>query len=249
MNDSTEPPSGGPTAPADAPVAPPEPPVTLAYARPRSWVGPAIAFVFMALGAALGGRLAIESMVFGLCALALVLALVWDNRRPGRRARPLACAFVAWTLGFLLPQALAPRPRWRRSPPPGPRVICLTRLKGIGNAIEMYRMDNADAWPNDLHALVAAAHLDARTLECPRDRTPGGPDYFYTPPAGAPNETSPSFETTILACDYRRNHRGSRSVLFADNHVERVDESDFQSLLALPENADFAAALRAAEGP
>ena len=72
-------------------------------------------------------------------ALALVLALVWDNRRPGRRARPLACAFVAWTLGFLLPQALAPRPRWRRSPPPGPRVICLTRLKGIGNAIDARR--------------------------------------------------------------------------------------------------------------
>jgi len=38
-------------------------------------------------------------------------------------------------------------------------------------------------------------------------------------------------------------------VVFLDGHIERLKDSDFQALLALPENAAFASALRAAEGP
>ncbi|NLF30419.1 MAG: DUF4190 domain-containing protein [Planctomycetes bacterium] len=128
-------------------------------------------------------------------------------------------------------------------------MFCSQRLLATGAAVTLYRNDNSGAFPPDLTALVAAGHIDARQLHCAAT-PPGGVDYFYTPRPPLPSGAgTPKGSTTILACDFRNNHRRHRGVVFLDGHIERLKDSDFQALLALPENAAFASALRAAEGP
>ena len=172
-----------------------------------------------------------------------VLILVATFNRVGQRATGYVIG--GWVLGLALLLVMAPgksaEVTFRR------RTLCMTRLKNIGNAVAFYRMDNAEAYPPDLRALIATNHLRPRELECPGDTGPGGLDYFYVHP-GTPPHAPPS-DTAILACDFRRNHRGRRNVLFHGLHVEGLTERKFRARLAQPENAAFAAALRAAEGP
>ncbi|NLF31421.1 MAG: hypothetical protein GX591_11125 [Planctomycetes bacterium] len=194
---------------------------------------------------------ALVAPVWLTVAVLIVLVLsVPFRRKPGRRLIPLAFILGVGMLAVLLGLAIQSSPR-RRSTAHSPVLYCMMRLRGIGNAIAIYGMEHADAWPPDLYALVLDYHVDERQLACPADAVRGGIDFFYIPPAWAGDPSPPPEDTTIIACDLKKNHAGgSRNVLFRNWQVRNyVRDPDFQSLLSRPENAAFAAALRAAEGP
>lgn len=128
------------------------------------------------------------------------------------------------------------------------RQQCRSNLAAIGSAITQYEMDHS-AYPPDFPTLNKAGYIGGTaTLQCPAHSQPGSTqwDYFYAPPAAnAPSQT-------LMVCDLRRNHKdeGGRNVYRADDYYsEWLSEKEFQTELARPENAAFAKALRAIEGP
>jgi hypothetical protein len=84
-----------------------------------------------------------------------------------------------------------------------------------------------------------------RDLTCPCADGPGM-GYFYLRP---PSIFKPRLPRQLVLCDFRDNHGpDNRGVLFADGSRSRCTDKEFQELLARPENATFAAALRQVEG-
>ncbi|MFW6065976.1 MAG: hypothetical protein ACOC9S_04075 [Planctomycetota bacterium] len=86
--------------------------------------------------------------------------------------------------------------------------------------------------------LIASGHL-----QCPSSSHDRQIDYFYHPPK------QDAYPGTLVVCDFRGNHDGYRNFVDAGGTVSQVSEDEFQELLKKPENADFARALREAEGP
>lgn len=123
-------------------------------------------------------------------------------------------------------------------------------LREVHNAAEQYQRRH-QALPPDLPTLVAermasgkpqVPWLGRKRCDPPTGRTY---DFLYMPPAAG---TPP---TTVVACDLRGNQEDdARFVLYADGRVSGLlSPAAFAAELARPENAAFAAALRAAEGP
>ena len=127
------------------------------------------------------------------------------------------------------------------------RTMCGSNLKTLGMNVAMYMADNNDVPPTGLNVLMnSQSMLQPRDLECPSANTPPGraPVFILFPSRG---DVPP---TTLIACDYRGNHADGRNVLYHNGMVTFVKtEAAFQAELAKPENAAFAAALRAKEGP
>ncbi|MGC9453347.1 MAG: hypothetical protein ACP5HU_00640 [Phycisphaerae bacterium] len=122
-------------------------------------------------------------------------------------------------------------------------ITCGANLRTIAEAANIYRTDYSDVWPGNLQVLIDEDLLGPDSIRCPLSQSPRESDYFYHPPA---DDASPM---TLLACDWRGNHRSGRNVVHANGKVRMVSEQEFQQLLKKPENADFARALREAEGP
>jgi len=123
---------------------------------------------------------------------------------------------------------------------------CRARLRLIHQALVRYERKYASRQAPTLQALSDEGLIRKAHLVCPaaEERAIG---YFYLPGESVPNDKPTN---TLRACDLRDNHGpGSRGVLLANGDVMRPDEEAFEELLALPENAAFAAALREAEGP
>ncbi|GAG08987.1 unnamed protein product, partial [marine sediment metagenome] len=86
--------------------------------------------------------------------------------------------------------------------------------------------------------------IPEESLQCPSVTIGRFCDYFYLQPEGG--ILAPS--GVIVICDLKDNHKGKgRNVCYSDADVEWLSEAEFQAKLALPENAKFAAALRAVE--
>ncbi len=120
------------------------------------------------------------------------------------------------------------------------KAMCVARLKGIGTAGAMYRVQRRDRAAPDLMILLEERYLVPKSLFCQGSSDPDG-GYFYWP-------TSRLLTGTMVACDKTGNHRTGRNVLFDDGRVQSLSYEDFADALAQPENADFAAAWRAFEG-
>ena len=147
----------------------------------------------------------------------------------------LCAAGLAVSLGAVPPVL---RWHWQRQ-----REACAARLGYVAAGIGMYR-DYSKRFPAALGDVAAMGAVAGIYLSCPgAGRSSRGSDYFYRPPADdAPAEA-------IMACDFRGNHRGGRNVLCRDGSVGWQSEAAFQAELAEPYNAEFAKALREAEGP
>ncbi|NLF31420.1 MAG: hypothetical protein GX591_11120 [Planctomycetes bacterium] len=244
MNDAAGHQDGVPKDNDDGQTPADDKPLLLAYATPMRLVR----ILPLALGALLSGFLLPTCAVFFSVLLTVVIVTVAVTNCPADKGRTLAAVAGAWVLGLacavvVLGSSYRPRPphRWER---------CLyTNMRGICWAIRAYRADHGGAFPADLSVMVTTRHLAARHLECPEDATPGNVDYFYIPPAWAADPTPPPTATAVIVCDLRKNNPGWRNVAFLNGHAGHFAESSFQALLARPENAAFAAALRAAEGP
>jgi len=158
----------------------------------------------------------------------------------------LAMAVIALPIIGMLAAVLVPT--LQRAKEQTNRVVCMSNLRSIGKNIVLYKGENEDKWPADFQTLITQYQASPRMFTCPCVRAGHRPagrtyDYFYFPPKHDDDMR------TIVACDFADNHRdGSRSVLFAVGYVKLVKPVAFQAELAQPENADFAKALRQAEG-
>ncbi|MFW6154969.1 MAG: hypothetical protein ACOC95_07130 [Planctomycetota bacterium] len=244
---------GGPGATAACPAcgttvqAPAAPPSAPAPGAPKSAGADGLAIAALVLGI-----LAVVP-VLGLLAVlpALIVSLVaLTKNRPGRgfAIAGLALSVAGGLMALLVISILLPA--LGRAKQMAKATICASHLQNIGQSVMIYQMDNRDTFPPDLSILSPEGYIDdPETLQCPAAPSSGGGGYFYVAPQMSA-ELMPSPSTTILACDRRGNHGDlGRNVLFADGHVELLREPEFQTLLGGRQNADFAAALRAAEGP
>ncbi len=207
-----------------------------------------------------GGGLATAALVLGLIGLipllgilpavaAVVLGLVSLLRRLPRSGCALAgtalgavgattsivVTGIALLVSVLMPVLSEARDQARRD-------TCETNIRSIKVGVRMHE-DRHGAPPANLDILVEQELLSREKLRCPAAEGRGYDDYFYHPPAdGAPPRT-------LIACDFRDNHNDRRHVLDYYGRVDWMTEQSFRELLERPENADFARALRKAEGP
>jgi len=98
-------------------------------------------------------------------------------------------------------------------------------------------------YPATLEALVSTDITDDDTLHCPaaaesRRRC----DYFYMRPGGGVYYHD---SKALMVCEFKAHHADERGIVFKSGVVARVSETEFQKLLARPENTEFAHALRA----
>jgi len=137
----------------------------------------------------------------------------------------------------------------------GDRAKCARNLEKIGQAYAVHAMLRRAAGgmefekPLTLGVLADSEYLPA-VARCPAAERRGAPahgkyDYFLFV-----GRSVRSGGRQVIACDFAGNHDGQRrNVLLADGTVHCLGEGEFQKLLTLPDNAEFANALRRAEGP
>jgi hypothetical protein len=195
--------------------------------------------------------LAIAAMVLGLCGLVpflgvlpalvgVVLGIVsLATARPGKGMA--ITGIVSGSLGLLFTFSSV----WMHAG--GSRTLanqsmCLSNLRSLGNAAEIYKNNNNYVPAANLNVLVLNHYASNALLKCPSKKSSTGVDYFYFPL----KDSAPY--TAFMACDLAGNHKDGRGVVTAGISAKFLSEKDFQAALTLPENTAFAAALKAAEG-
>ncbi|MCA9254362.1 MAG: hypothetical protein KDA33_01935 [Phycisphaerales bacterium] len=110
---------------------------------------------------------------------------------------------------------------------PHPRTACAGNLRGIGQAMYMYAMDEPDGmFPDDLQKAVDANYTLPKQLICP-EAPAGWTCYYYAP--GASMKSDPD---VVLMYEDPRNHDGKGgNVLFQDGHVVFVKFPEYQAIL------------------
>jgi len=123
------------------------------------------------------------------------------------------------------------------------RSICAENLKAISKQVAIYTVMHEEP-PADIDALIRQGASE-KMFECPSSPGTKKCDYFFHFP-----KEEPEVGSAIVGCDYQGNHPDGRSVLTYQGSVKFIKgEAAFQAELAEPQNAEFAEALRAAEGP
>ena len=221
-----------PPPPPSQPAPPTAPPAPQAPVRGSG----------MAVTALVLGILAIIPCLGWVCGLvAIILAIVvLATKRPGKG---MAIA------GLIIPIVLTPltlatlMPALGRAQELARRSQCGSNLNTIGKGMMIYMAEHEEA-PPDIDTLIRQGTSE-KTLKCPSAKGKRRCDYFFLFPKDEPDVGS-----TIVGCDFRGNHRDGRNVLTYMGSVKWIKgEAAFQAELALPHNAEFARALRAAEGP
>ena len=128
-------------------------------------------------------------------------------------------------------------------------TLCYENVGKIAKAIKKYQSHTHGQPPPSLSRLAedprAQAIMDPEDLACPATHSQTIA-YFYLP-------TRPAEEGTqkMLLCDFAGHHPLGRTVIFADPRPDRgvrmVMEKEFQTLLQLKVNEDFARELAAVE--
>ena len=219
-------------------------------------------------GAAVSGAIVgVAVAVFGLAspatwaatAVALLagLAVTWWVIR-ALLAVPFAKAVLAW-----LPTAwqvlLSPAVVLAIATPSATKAVgitdqsaCARQLSKIGQAVATCVASRA-TMGGRREPITLADALKQLPPDFPRrcpaakrqDRLAGRKQDYFVYASAWSNE-----KRQVIGCDLRGNHGdGTRTVLYADGCVHKRSEADFQAELAQPTNADFAKALRQAEGP
>ena len=212
-----------------------------------------------------GGGLATAALVFGICTLvpgiglvcgpvAIVLAIIALNKKTPNKG--FAVGGLALGAGVLFIQALLFSillPALSRARELAQETICLANMNGLGKGIILYQTENEGRYPPNLEVLAGPTGCPADTLKCPSAQSDRACDYFYIQPV---QERLPRGDfralpyDAVIACDMKGNHvEGNRAVLYSAGNCTRLTAEEFAAELRRPVNAEFAAALRAAEGP
>lgn len=133
--------------------------------------------------------------------------------------------------------------------------VCHKNLLALGEAIRSYEDRNGKP-PATLQDIVDDPHKEpsvkATIVLCAPDHG-NARQYFYRPARGLPPalvDNGQRHETqtkTLRLCDFKGNHPNGRYVQFINGYSQFVLESDFQELLKLSDNFDFAKELKAVE--
>lgn len=117
-------------------------------------------------------------------------------------------------------------------------------LAHIDDALRDYELRHNVPAPS-LSALAEGGYIEPEYLRSPADPE-GDIGYFYMPKRSAPARMNTD---ELRVCDYRDNFDGrGRAILTIDGSSRWVSEEQFQDLLQMDVNQDFAQALREAEG-
>jgi hypothetical protein len=109
------------------------------------------------------------------------------------------------------------------------KAVCKENLNMIGKALFAYTMDNNEAYPDTLQALIPVYIGTDEVFCCPNAAGPG-PHYGYI--GGVPGKVAGRLRSdTIIAYDLPGNHEGGRNVLLADVAVRWMDELTFMEQL------------------
>lgn len=114
---------------------------------------------------------------------------------------------------------------------------CSRNLRYIQYYLKSYSRTNL--MPQTLQVLVDRKQIKAEQLFCPA-RADEKRGYFYM----ARDLKKQQADTTIVLCDLHENHKNGRCVIMADWSTAWLTEQEFQELLKLPVNAEFADALK-----
>ena len=207
--------------------------------------------------------IAVAALVLGICGFipwlgllcgltGVILGIVALAQQTSRKGMAIA-GIITGALGPVLMIALSVSillPTLGRAKEQAKRALCQANLKSIALGISFYTSENEDEYPPDIESMIE--YIGNRDLlKCPSAKSGRDCDYFYFQPAKKTTDIGmTNYQNTILACDFKDNHSGKgRSVLYADTRVQWLSEEQFQQELQQIYNADFAAALRKAEGP
>ena len=202
--------------------------------------------------------LAVAALILGVCAFipflgllcgpaALILGIVALAKKTSRKGMAIAgialCLIGLFVASVAYPpvgQVLYCNRQIGTAHPP----TCPRNLRIIGRKLHEYAQENKGDFPPDLQTLIDEELIPEEALKCPSANSTRACDYFYLRPEGG--LLAPS--SAMIACDLKDNHAGKgRNVCYVDARVAWLSETEFQRELNLPENAKFAAALRAAE--
>jgi len=136
----------------------------------------------------------------------------FSRSSPGAAGPEVMTAQLGVLSGLLLPALARAREQARRAQ-------CMSNLKQLGLALNMYAQDHNESFPKGLDELVKGGYIaDRRLFECPS--SPGG-GYEYIPGL---RTTDPAGTAVIF--DSAANHGGDgRNVLHIDGHVRWCDET------------------------
>jgi len=99
-------------------------------------------------------------------------------------------------------------------------AVCISHVKQIGIACEMYADDYSKSLPQDLNQLTKYLGNTKNNFFCPSAKDRIHYSYEFT---GATNKWQDDPNIVILR-EIERNHRGRRVVLYDDGHVELQKE-------------------------
>jgi len=224
-----------------SPIPPVQPTV-----QPATPAGPAKRATGLAVAALILGICGIIPFIGWLAAIVgIILAIVaLTKKTTAKVCAILAIVFAVATpvisVVITIPAVIGARHRAKQ-------IMCQTNLHAIGQAVSGYAIENKDRFPQHLKDLHPRYLASLKMLKCP-SKPNKECGYFYFAQERLSNMREPA--QTIIACDFRENHGGrGRNVLFADNHIQWMDEKDFQKALRKMQNDKFAEALRGAEPP
>ncbi len=246
--------AGAPTRQRKGPIVTQTPPTNPIQSSASSAVAPA--------SAAPGAKAALWSLILGILGMflclpaalmAVILGIIAATKRGNPRKGMGIAGLILGGIGLLLgPFMLAMMvgilmPTLGRAREIAHMSMCGANMSGVGKAMQIHMAENDDGPPADLDVLLETGWIGPEHLVCPsaKGRSPQ-PHYFYfVQPDATPRGS------TFVMCDLKSNHpRDGRQVLTYGASIQKFrTEAAFQTALARPENAAFAAALKKAEGP
>ena len=195
-----------------------------------------------------GGGLAIKAVGAGaglvmlvVVSLLVVYAMLELSLGKAIKAAALPMVAVMALMGVVGAAAGTPAYFWRHAN--RKRELCQNRLFYLHRGLLQYQQAYSEP-ATAVEALLEKNIVGKESVLCPGPEGEAG-EYFYFPGRviGGGEKTE-----KLLACDVGGNHGGGRNVLFVNGEARWCKDKEFQGLLELPENKDFADALRKTEG-
>lgn len=227
------------------PPAAPQPPGPPTVPTQAVKGGAGMAVAALVLG--ICGIIPVLGMLLGLAGLILgIVVLAMKKKGTGMAIGGIVASVVCSTIGQVVLMSLLILPALYHARGLAKRAVSMANLNGIGKAIAMYENDPDNAAPApSFEELVDSGLIGRESLTYPGANTGRKYDYFYLP------DTAGDYDPKrIVACELKGDYtEDGRNVLYADGAVKWLATPDFEAALADPVNAEFAAALKQAEGP